>query len=102
MEKTIGAFEARRNLGTIIQEAYYKKEAFIIKNHGRPMAAIISIDDYERMRQLAKGQVFAFLQSVWEQNKDIPAANLEQDVKRALDLLHKERKEKRTARARKK
>lgn len=97
MEKTIGAYEARRNLGTLIEEAYYKKESFIIKNHGRPMAAIISIEEYERMRELAKGQVFAFLQSVWEQNKDIPAAELEQDVKRALQRLRKERKRKAVA-----
>ena len=102
MEKVIGAFEARRNLGTLIEEAYYKNESFIIKNHGRPMAAIISIGDYEHMRQLAKDQVFTFLQSVWEQNKDVPAKQLEQDVKQALTLLHKERSERRKPRERKK
>jgi prevent-host-death family protein len=102
MEKIVGAFEARRNLGTLIAEAYYRKESFIIKNHGRPMAAIIPIEDYERLQQLAKDQVFVFLQSVWEKNKDVPAAKLEQDVKRALTMLHKERNGQRRARARKK
>lgn len=88
----MGAFEVRRNLGILIEEAYYKKESVIIKNHGRPMAAIISIEDYERMRQLAKGQVFTLLQSVWDENKEIPTEQLEREVKRALTILHKERK----------
>ena len=102
MEKVVGAFEARRNLGTLIEEAYYKKESVIIKNHGRPMAALISIEDYDRMRRLAKDHVFAALQAVWARNKDVPEAELQRDVKRAMDLLHAERSTRRPSRERKK
>ena len=36
--KPVGAFEARRTFGRLIEEAYYQKDAFIIERSGRPMA----------------------------------------------------------------
>ena len=53
MEKHIGAFEARRKFGQLLEEAFYNKDAFIIQRAGRPMAVIVSYDEYQQWRALA-------------------------------------------------
>lgn len=54
MEKQIGAFEARRKFGQLLEEAFYNKDSFIVNRAGRPMAVIVSYDEYQQWRTLAK------------------------------------------------
>lgn len=96
MEKTIGAFEARRNLGKMIEEAYYRKDSFIIERSGRPMAVLVSIEDYQKWQRLAKEQVFAMLQTAQKRSAKVSPAEADRDVRDALKNLKQE------ARARKK
>lgn len=90
MEKTIGAFEARRSLGKLIEEAYYKKDSFIIERSGRPMAVIVSIEDYQKWQRLAKERVFAMIEPVQKRNAKAPTAEVERDVRDALKSLKQE------------
>ncbi|MCB0107730.1 MAG: type II toxin-antitoxin system Phd/YefM family antitoxin, partial [Caldilineaceae bacterium] len=60
-KKTIGAFEARRKFGQLIEEAHYKKDAFIVERSGRPMAVIMSVDEYQRLQTIAQDAVFHML-----------------------------------------
>jgi len=92
-EKNIGAFEARRKFGQLIEEAFYQKDAFIIERAGRPMAVLVSVDEYQRFKQLAKDTLFQMLAEVWDRNKDVPAEELEHDVAKAMDMLHAENKQ---------
>lgn len=96
MEKTIGAFEARRNLGKMIEEAYYRKDSFIIERSGRPMAVLVSIEDYQKWQRLAKEQVFAMIEVAQKRSAKTPVTEAERDVRDALKGLKQE------ARARKK
>lgn len=90
MEKTIGAFEARRSLGKLIEEAFYNRDSFIIERSGRPMAVLVSIDDYQRWRRLGKEQFFTMLESTQKRNAKVPAAELERDVEHAVKRLRQE------------
>lgn len=90
MEKTIGAFEARRSFGKLIEEAYYKKDSFIIERSGRPMAVIVSIEDYQKWQRFAKEQVFGMIEVVHKRNSKVPAAELERDVNESLKQLRQE------------
>jgi prevent-host-death family protein len=90
MEKTLGAFEARRNLGKLIEEAFYRKDAFIIERSGRRMAVLVSIDEYEKWRSLKKERFFSTLEKVWERTKDLPEAEAEKDIQKAMKMLHEE------------
>ena len=97
MEKTIGAFEARRSLGKLIEEAFYKKDSFIIERSGRAMAVLVSIEDYQRWRQLAQDQVFAMIETAQKRNAKVSAAELDRDVREAVKTLkQKQRARKRT------
>ncbi|MBI3943582.1 MAG: type II toxin-antitoxin system Phd/YefM family antitoxin [Chloroflexi bacterium] len=51
MEKTIGAFEIRRNFGKILQEVTAKGDSFIVERHGEPVAAVVPIEVYEQWKQ---------------------------------------------------
>jgi len=44
MEKVINAVAARRRLGQLLEEAFYRGDVFIIERAGRPMAAVIPIE----------------------------------------------------------
>jgi len=90
MEKVVGAFEARRRFGQLIEEAFYKKDNFVVERSGRPMAVIVPIDAYRRWQRLAKERVFIMLEEVWRRAENIPAEELEADVEQALANLRRE------------
>jgi len=90
MEKTIAAFEARRKFGQLIEEAYYRKDSFVVERSGRPMAVIVPIDAYERWKRLSKERVFAILEEVWQRNQDVPDQVLEQEIAQALNTLRQD------------
>jgi prevent-host-death family protein len=90
MEKTIGAWEARRRFGQLIEEAFYHKDYFVIERSGRPMAVIVPVDDYRRWQRLAKERIFIMLEEVWDRTQAVPAAELEADIEEALDTLRQE------------
>ena len=90
MEKTIGAWEARRRFGQLIEEAFYHKDHFVVERSGRPMAVIVPVDDYRKWQRLAKERVFIMLEEVWNRTQAIPAEELEADIEEALDTLRQE------------
>ena len=91
MEKAIGASEARRKFGQLIEEVFYRQDHFVIERSGRAMAVIVPVDEYQRWKRLAKERVFGMIEEVWEQNKEVPAADLEKEVKEAIKTLRRER-----------
>ena len=51
MEKTIGAFEARRQLGRVLQEVAAKGDRYIVERHGERIAAVVPIELYEQWKR---------------------------------------------------
>jgi prevent-host-death family protein len=91
MEKTIAAYEARRKFGQLIEEAFYRKDNFVVERSGRPMAVIVPIDAYARWKRLAKERVFAMLEEVWRRTENVPGEVLEAEIDQALKTLEQER-----------
>jgi len=46
MEKTVGAFEARRQFGRILQEVVARGDKYVVERHGEAVAAVVPIDIY--------------------------------------------------------
>ena len=42
--KTVDATIARRQLGTLLDKVYYKRESIVIERKGKPMAKIVPLD----------------------------------------------------------
>ena len=52
MPSTISTSKAREFLADIVTEVAYKGERVILTRHGKPVAAIISAEDLERLEAL--------------------------------------------------
>lgn len=48
MLRTIGMLDLRKRPGQVLDEAFYRKERFLIKRNKRTMAALIPIEDFLR------------------------------------------------------
>lgn len=47
MERTVDATVARRQLGTLLDEVYYKGESIIIERKGKPLGKIVPLTTYD-------------------------------------------------------
>ena len=65
MEKTIGAFEIRRQLGRVLQDVAAKGDRFVVERHGEAIAAVVPIEVYEQWKQ-ARSEFFAGVRAVAE------------------------------------
>ncbi|MBI4317287.1 MAG: type II toxin-antitoxin system Phd/YefM family antitoxin [Chloroflexi bacterium] len=90
MEKSIGAYEARRKFGQLIEEAFYKHDHFVIERSGRAMAVIVPIDEYQLWKRLAKERVFGMMEEASARSNDVPPRELERDVQEGMDTLRQE------------
>ncbi len=72
MEKTVGAFEVRRQFGRILEDVIARSDRFVVERHGEPVAALVPIEVYEQWKR-ARGEFFARLRTVSQ------AANLAPD-----------------------
>jgi hypothetical protein len=68
----------------------YNKDSFIVQRAGRPMAVIVSYDEYQQWRALAKEQVVRLVDEVWQRTQAVPAEPLEADVVAAITTLRQE------------
>ncbi len=51
MEKTVAAFDARRQFGKILQEILSRGDRFVVERHGEPVAAVVPIEVYEQWKR---------------------------------------------------
>ena len=49
----INATEARQHFGKVIQRAYVGNEHLVVEKNNLPVVVILSVQDYEKMRQAA-------------------------------------------------
>lgn len=55
-KKTIGATEARKNLSQLLNQVHRREEHLVVEKLGIPVAAIISMQDYERYQRFLAQQ----------------------------------------------
>ena len=90
MPKTISAMRARASLGRMLEEVYYRGDQFIIERAGKAMAALVPIEQFEKLRK-AREEFFALVDEIHEANKGIPADVIERDVAAAVRAARKRR-----------
>jgi prevent-host-death family protein len=88
MPRTVSSSEAQNNFGAMVQWAEETNDEVIIERRGKPIVAIISYDEYQKLAELRelerKRQIFEELEAVRRrvrgQNSEITA---EQAYRRA-------------------
>lgn len=66
MEKTISAFEARRNFGKMLQDVAAKGDKIVVERHGEPVAVLVPVSVYEQW-QCDQAKAFDTLRKISEQ-----------------------------------
>ena len=79
LEKMIGLTEARKQFSGIVNEVMYQGDTYVIEKQGKPAAAVVPMDVYEQWRR-RRERFFDLIRDVQEQNLDVDAANIMQDV----------------------
>ena len=51
MANTLGVGEAKKRFSELMSRVTYKRERFLIERRGRPMVALVSAEDLERLEQ---------------------------------------------------
>ena len=51
MEKTIGAFEIRRNFGRVLQDVIARGDKYVVERHGDPVAVVVPVEVYEQWKR---------------------------------------------------
>ena len=57
MKKTVGATEARNNLGKLLNRVNRREEHVVVEKMGIPAAVMISIQDYEHYQRLLAAEM---------------------------------------------
>ena len=60
MEKSIAAFEARRQFGKILRDVEARGDQYIVQRHGEPVAAVVPMYLYKQWKK-ARDEFFAIL-----------------------------------------
>ena len=79
MEKMIGLTEARKQFSGIVNEVMYQGDTYVIEKQGKPAAAVVPMDVYEQWRR-RRERFYDLIRDVQEQNLDVDAASIMQDV----------------------
>jgi len=51
MERTIGAFDARRQFGKVLNDVVARGDRYVVERHGEPVAAVVPIELYEQWKR---------------------------------------------------
>ena len=86
MTQTIKASAVRANWATILNKVYKGETQVVVEKSGIPVAAVVSAKDFEEFRRLQKRRAerFAILNRLREAFKDVPPAELEREVDKAV------------------
>ena len=83
MEKTIPAMTARQQFGQILEETFYRGNQYVVERAGRPMAAIVPIEQYRQWQQ-RRADFFALVDQAQERTRQVPPDELEAVIGEAV------------------
>jgi len=88
MVKEVNAYDARKKLGELLSEVYYRGDQYIIERSGKPMAAVVPVEQYEQWRK-EREVFFALVDEVRERNRDVEPEAIQRDVAAAKRAARK-------------
>jgi prevent-host-death family protein len=82
--------EARANFSDIVGSVFYTKEPVVVEKNGKPMAVVISPDDYTRYQKAEKQQLLQTIREIREHNRDKDPEEIEADIAAAVEEVRQE------------
>jgi prevent-host-death family protein len=91
MSTSVSTMELRSKLGEVLDRTLYRKEAFVVERKGRPLAAIVPMEQYEQMR-MREERFDRNLARVRECFADLSSEEVEQLVDEAVKAVRREKR----------
>ncbi len=92
MEKVVDATVARRQLGTLLDEVYYKGESIIIKRKGKALAKIVPMESTETIKD--KKRLIPVQKQLLAELHSLPTFEMEEEPTDILRKIRRTRSEK--------
>lgn len=83
MIREITAMDARKNFGELLNEVKYRHDSVLIKKAGKPIAALIDVDLFEKIRIL-KYQFDNLTNELGKTYEGISIEDAENEIEKAL------------------
>ncbi len=92
MTQTMNASEARQRWSATLNRVFRREARVVVEKSGIPVAAIVSMDDLERLKWLeeAREAQFQALDDARAAFRDVPDEELEAEVRAALGRAREE------------
>ena len=90
MLKTISALKARKNLGELLEEVYYRGDQYIIERAGKPMAAVVPLSQLEAWQE-RRDAFFGMVDEAREKTRKTKPATMEKEVAEAVRSVRQRR-----------
>ena len=90
MEKTVSAYEARRNFGKVLNEVAAKGDRIVVEKHGEPVAVVVPVEVYKQW-QVARQQAFDTIRKMAEE-ANVPEEEAERLAVEAVRAVRARRK----------
>ena len=88
--KKMSAKEARNSFSDLLGVVYYSKEAVVVEKRGKPVAVVISPEDYERLLA-ARDERLAIFDEIRARNTEVTPEEAEEDATREIAALRTEK-----------
>jgi len=79
----MSAKEARNSFSEILGMVHYGKDTVIVEKQGKPMVAVIDIEQYEKWMAEREAR-FKVFDKIWAKNKDKDPKQVQRDVAKAI------------------
>ena len=86
MVKKVTALKARKNLGQLLEEVYYRGDQYVIERAGKPMAAVVPIWHLEEWLK-RREQFFGMVDEVRQRQEDVAPEVIDQDIQDAIHAI---------------
>lgn len=88
MIREITAMDARKNFGEILNGVKYRHDSVLIRKAGKPIAALIDVDLFEKIRSL-KHQFDALTDELGNTYVGVPIEEAEKEIEEAINNIRK-------------
>ena len=95
MVKTVSTEDAQSNLGDVVAAVQANHQTVVLVQNGKPVAAVIGIEDYERYRQERIERGWATIDRIQERNADLDPDEVYAEVTAEVEAVRRERRARR-------
>jgi prevent-host-death family protein len=83
MLKTISAIKVRQNLGQVMNEVALKDDEYIIERAGKPLVAIIPIEQYQSLKK-ERREFFRMVDEIQKGTKKAAGSLIDAEIEEAV------------------